>query len=330
MKKNFLVIILAGLIFGSAFLPAQAFEIVIQPNGTVGFYNSPSTTGQVLGEKDETSTEKSSTELTEQQRRELRAKAEVIAREAAAKRREMEQEKQKPLRPVLNDKNTEIRVKAEGDKARVFLETKRASESGRPQEPRKEEVKSDNKPLRMEIPAQVKVPELKKDEKKEVKTPNMERVLQERNERKDEKLELTSTTDETGEAHLELKSRETNAEVKNAEVHVNPRTNEISLSSRSGQLQKLNHLPDQALTRIQEHIEQSKATATLEPNVQIETKDDGSVVYSTESIKMKKLFGLFNREVHTKVELNDSTGEVSETELPQVSAWGRFLNRFSR
>jgi hypothetical protein len=314
--KNFLVILLAGLILGSSVLPAQALEVVIHSNGTVSFYETPQILGEVLGDEDVVS--------SDEEDREADKKKAELARELAKKRLEAEREKMKTVRSTLSDKKTEIRVKTDGDKARVLLETKRASESGKPRSPRIEEVKS-GESVRLELPAQLKTT----DDEGEAEA--IKEIRLERKERIEEKVELRSESDENGETRLELRSGETKATLRNGEVLVNPQTNDVSITAADGvQTRRLNHLPDQAIARIKELIELRQNADGSEPEVEIETTDDGEVLYTTETLREKRLFGLFKREVQTRVELNDSTGEVTETEIPAVSAWERFLNRFAR
>lgn len=319
MKRHFAIILLAGLVLGSSFLPAQALDIVVHPTGNVSFLPSGDA-GYVLGENDEATTEDAQERA---QALELRRKSEAALKEAMKQQRE----NTKPIRPTLTNKNTEIRVTTEGREAKTFLETKQASQSGKPKPPRVEEVQSSGA-VRMQLPQTLKLPD---SEKLREKSSSASQALRERSERRDEILELKSDINEQGEAQLELESREVRAKIMNSDVVVNPANNDVALASAPGQLRRrLNHLPDQAIERIKELIELKTSENGETPELELETKEDGSVVYTTNATRRKKLFGFINRDVETKVELNDETGEITETEIPPVSAWERFLLRFTR
>jgi hypothetical protein len=53
-------------------------------------------------------------------------------------------------------------------------------------------------------------------------------------------------------------------------------------------------------------------------------------VYKAKKIKQKKLFGIFQRQVEADVELDDTTGEITEKEVEPTTPFERMLNFFSR
>lgn len=352
MKKSFIIILIAGLVLGSSVLPAQAVDIVIHDNGTVSFYSSSSvlqqSLGEVLGDEDESDDEDTNEDEQEvesendnneaekqaQERdRELTKKAQELQREAAKKQleakreaekkqKELVREKAKKVRENLKDTKTEIRVKTSDKKVNVSLESKTASRSGK-----SENIETEDS-LHMEIPRALKLPE---NEIENEEHPKAAEALRERTKKTEDHLDLKSEVNENGEQRLELTSGATRARIKNSDIVIDPATNNVSITSTNGEVRRLNHLPDQAIERIQALLELQTASSDQAPELEleIETKEDGSVVYTTESHKKKKLLGIFDRQIPTKVELNDDTGEISETELPATSAWENFLNRFS-
>lgn len=155
----------------------------------------------------------------------------------------------------------------------------------------------------------------------------VKRAYEERQQRTSEVVEINAESNENGEeAKVELKSRESKAILKNplATITIDD-NNEVKVVKPNGEEHVLNFLPDQAVERIKEVADRIE-----ESDIAIETRDNGDVVYSTNATEQRRLFGLFNRPIETKVELNDSTGEVRKTDIPATSFLGRLLDRFAR
>jgi len=149
-------------------------------------------------------------------------------------------------------------------------------------------------------------------------------------------METTSDSDramlrarkENSEQELELESREVKARIKQgAEFELNSQTNEVTLITPSGQTHVLNHLPDQALARMQEAGLFSDVDSDSDL-VSITVNDDSEVIeYRQKVKKTKKFLGLFDRQVESEVILNDSTSEVYEE--PASTGFQLFLDQLS-
>ena len=149
-------------------------------------------------------------------------------------------------------------------------------------------------------------------------------------------METTSDSDramlrarkENSEQELELESREVKARIKQgAEFELNSQTNEVTLITPSGQTHVLNHLPDQAIARMQEAGLFSDVDSDSDL-VSITVNDDSEVIeYRQKVKKTKKFLGLFDRQVESEVILNDSTREVYEE--PASTGFQLFLDQLS-
>jgi len=149
-------------------------------------------------------------------------------------------------------------------------------------------------------------------------------------------METTSDSDramlrarkENSEQELELESREVKARIKQgAEFELNSQTNEVTLITPSGQTHVLNHLPDQAIARMQEAGLFSDVDSDSDL-VSITVNDDSEVIeYRQKVKKTKKFLGLFDRQVESEVILNDSTSEVYEE--PASTGFQLFLDQLS-
>jgi len=133
---------------------------------------------------------------------------------------------------------------------------------------------------------------------------------------------------ENSEQELELESREVKARIKQgAEFELNSQTNEVTLITPSEQTHVLNHLPDQAIARMQEAGLFSDVDSDSDL-VSITVNDDSEVIeYRQKVKKTKKFLGLFDRQVESEVILNDSTSEVYEE--PASTGFQLFLDQLS-
>jgi hypothetical protein len=290
------------LLFQSTTQAIQALEVVVDDEGSTYFYND-----QVLGEE--------SKESKERPKREERKKSEPAQKRAA------------PIKVVPANQDRQLRVKEVESSTELSVEAAQKrdqiKEEKKEQRPvfEKQDVISTER-LQLELPA-----ELKTSETQELRSV---RVFDERRGRQGEKIELKNEVGEDGKATLELESRSVKAHSRGAEFVIDPTTRNIILTTPSGKQHTLTHLPDQALTRMVEAGVVSSDSAQVEDEVlQIETKEDGRVVYSAQVKKQKRLLGLLKRHVETKVEVDDETGEVETTELPAPTLLGKVANFLS-
>ncbi len=86
-------------------------------------------------------------------------------------------------------------------------------------------------------------------------------------------------------------------------------------------------MPDQAIERMtaKGFFDNIPGVLPEDVELELETREDGRVVYSTVVEKEEKLLGFFTRKVDTKLEMDDETGEVTETRVQNRSFLGRLL-----
>lgn len=159
----------------------------------------------------------------------------------------------------------------------------------------------------------------------------LEKIRAERQERVEEKVELKNKLKNKRQV-LELKSRNVKANLKNgAEFVLDPKTNEVTIITPSGNEHVLNHLPDQALERMiaTGHFFGVSSDVDVVEELEVDTNELGELIYTKKNKVNKKLFGLFPRQVDSKIILNDATGEVTEYETATSSIFDQFLNSVS-
>jgi len=154
----------------------------------------------------------------------------------------------------------------------------------------------------------------------------LKKLQEKRQEKKEEIKEIRKQLQEKKD---EIKSEAHRVNIilkEKAEFSLDDETGEVTIVTPRGEEHTLNHLPDQA-------IERMKATGFFEDDdladeeeLEIETNDQGEVIYHKRDKIRKKLFGLFPREIESEIILNDATGEVTEHELTANSFWVRVLN----
>lgn len=182
--------------------------------------------------------------------------------------------------------------------------------------------------LRLEIPSgqgDEENLEESKDSSREEYKEYLKKLKEARKERSKEKVELRNRQQESGEQEIELESRGVSARLKNAEFSYDSDLDQIILTTPSGNVHVLNHLPDQAKLRME--LVSNKSLDNSE--IEIETSEDGAIKYKVKGFKIAKLFGLFSRNIETEILLDDDSGEVTETELNSESILGRLLDRWS-
>lgn len=169
-----------------------------------------------------------------------------------------------------------------------------------------------------------------REELKEKHKEYLEQLKEQRRARFEEVVEVRSRVDGDGDTELELVSRSVRARLHRAEfIILDSETGEVLLTTPSGNEHILQHLPDQALKRMRDYRALGNDSSISVNEVELETTEDGLVLYKTKATKIGKLLGLFNREIETEVVLDDATGEVIENELRAVTLLGRILNSLS-
>lgn len=154
-----------------------------------------------------------------------------------------------------------------------------------------------------------------------------DQLLQQRQDRAKEMIQIRSQLQNEG-TGFQIQSREVTANLKGgAEFNIDPETNQVIVTTPSGQEHVLYHLPDQAVERMLEAgVIDSKQEAE---DLDLETLDDGTVLYRTNSVKTKRVFGLIPWQKQTQVLLHDETGEVLETDKTASSLLEQMLDIFS-
>lgn len=154
-----------------------------------------------------------------------------------------------------------------------------------------------------------------------------DQLLQQRQERAEEMIQVRSQLQNEG-TGFQIQSREITANLKDgAEFTIDPKTNQVIVTTPSGQEHVLYHLPDQAVERMLEAgVIDSKQEAE---DLNLDTLDDGTVLYRTDSVKTKRVFGLIPWQKQTQVLLDDQTGEVLETDKQASSLFEQMLDIFS-
>lgn len=334
-RKYFLLVIFAALAMAAA-APARALEIIIDSSGKMTFYNDG-----VLGDtsdediqEEKQMLEMKTDALNEKHRLELRQQKQPQVEETK-KRQQMEKQflqkeadtlknkevnasarlrKENALKVVGPQEQRELRLKQE--KAGVTVEVREKGE-----EELEELDEAVPERLRIELPA---APQgLEGMERAGQGSTSAQLRRAERKERIGEMIEIKKA--ERGDVEsIEIESRKIKAKVnKSAEITIDPETNEVSLVKPSGEVATLSHLPDQA-------IEQLLAQGVIDPenedgastNMELVTKEDGSVVYVMTVPKKYKFLGLVNRKVDTEIEFNDETGESTEIKKQQTGFRG--------
>lgn len=284
---------------------AMAVDIVITDRGDILWYDS-----QVLGDKSEDEQRQEKPENRSDEQR----KPEIMRTNSAAERKE--------LQIKAEDKNIEIRLQNAG-----------SSPQATPRLEKVETMKSER--LQLQMPANLKATEAGaavrneqrtqvKDDLKVLRSEYQEQLREARQERKQEMIEIRNQFKEQKQQLL-LESRNVRAQLKNgAQFTIDPKTNEIMVTTPSGNTHILNHLPDQAIERMK-----AAGVITESDELEIESADEGTVTYTLQARKAKKLLGVLKREIPVEVKLDDSTGEVNESELERSSVWQRLLDRLS-
>lgn len=306
MKKNIFALI---TILSVALLVApqvSAMEVRITQEGYIEFYND-----DVLGE---TAGEDGSAGL---------------------------ERKAEPVR-ITPVKDKEIQIRGNYDKTQVRLKTKTqdVDSTNTTKSAPSESVEASR--FRMEFPAKLKDTTMEKREMRETavekattpeaqRNARLEKTKEDRRERSDETLELESQFKNDRQV-FELQSRHVRAQVQSgAEFTLDPETNQVTIVTPSGNEHVLTHLPDQAIERMRAQglLTGADNQVDKEVEVAVETTEDGKVLYKTNDVITKRLFGVFKRKMRSEIVLDDETGEVTEKPIKQTSLFGKFLDSAS-
>ena len=365
MKSRFITLFLLLTIMAVAAPQVSALDIRVLPGGRIEFY-SGSVLGDddERKEKEEKREDEKKEEKREDKREDKREeKREDEKREDRREERREEPKIENRIRTVNQGERQELRVRTEEDEVKVELRKKpfTRSSSDEIRFESKEEIKSDD--VHLQFPThysrdqfqaakekQELVREALKDEAEDRFGDDEERreafktrieeeqaeyqryweqLREERQQREEEVLELKNKLKDR-EQTLELRSRNVKAALEQgAEFGLDPTTNEVTVVTPSGQEHTLNHLPDQAIERMKAVGFFTSEDNLAEEEVEVETNEQGELVYTKKDQIRKRLFGLFPRQVDSEIVLNDTTGEVVEYEAAPSSIFEQFLNAVS-
>ncbi len=316
MKSKVTTVIVLFSIFAIAAPQALALEIKVDDKGVTRFYE-----GGVLGV----------TSNLKKTRANYIAPTEV---------------KSDPIKTMPAYENKDIRLRPEQDTTVVEI---RKSEMDDAEFTPAEVLRSDH--VEMDFPAQLtedqieaakekrakwvegrkeKVEQRKEEveEKQERREEYLQQLHEQRQERYQEKIEVRNRIKDK-EQQLELKSRHATALLRNgAEFNLDPSTNEVSITTPSGQEHTLNHLPDQAIERM-EAAGFFMGGENLAEEVEVQVYDNGDLYYHKPDKIKKRLFGVIPVEVDSEIVLNDNTGEVIEKEAAPNTIFEQFFNSVS-
>lgn len=335
MKKTLPTLLLVVFLLQLAQLPALAMEIVVSDSGSISFYND-----QVLGREDRGQEDREDEKENEREREEENEREDESENEREREKQEdHEREYVRDARPsttVPRSTNTQMRVSTDKQRINVRLEDKEDSirmDTGKVD--LRTERKATTDRLKVEASSELKDRAIERkevrqeniEERKEVRSEAAEKAREERRERKEEKIEIQSERRADGTTEFQFESRNVKANLKNAEFVLDPETNEVTVIGPNGQEKVLSHLPDQAIERMtaKGFFDNIPGVLPEDVELELETREDGRVVYSTVVEKEEKLLGFFTRKVDTKLEMDDETGEVTETRVQNRSFLGRLL-----
>ena len=241
----------------------------------------------------------------------------------------------KPIKTVTTYENKQIYLKPGSDKTAVEvrkLPSTTVESIGDKENFVSTEVMSVDH-VEMNFPAQLTADQIEtaKEKRGEIKEKHQEylqKLQQMRQERHQETVEVRNRA-ESGENILELKSRHATALLKDgAEFQLDPTTNQVVITTPAGQEHILNHLPDQAIERMEE-AGFFNSDEGIEEEVEVKIYDNGELFYHKQDKISKRLFGVVPIQIDSEIVLNDSTGEVIEKELVSDSIFTQFLNAVS-
>ncbi|NCN87324.1 MAG: hypothetical protein GW941_00345 [Candidatus Pacebacteria bacterium] len=328
---------------------AMALEIYVDDYGNVKFYQ-----GEVLGDDDEKGEHEEEDKEDEHREEENERENE---RQREVERKRVEVKKSAPIKTLYSSAKKQIELKTEDDgryKVEIQDGDNKLKIERRSTQPaqfiNKDEIEAETVNLSYPTASKSKLtteerddyfknsfssrPEIQSlseedrlsilEEKNQEFREYSERIRSEKQERKEERIEIRDLSDLEQENRFEIQSRNTKAKLNGATFSYDQSTGEVFLITPSGQEHILQHLPDQAIERMTEN----GFFVDNDSEIEIESTDDGSVKYKTKGIMNKRFLGLFNRQVETEVVLDDLTGETSESEV-ETNGFTSFLNLLS-
>lgn len=223
------------------------------------------------------------------------------------KKEEKREEKNEVKETPKVEKPEKIEIKKEENKTRVTLKKREKAEQKLT--PEKVSLKFSASPRASEVGVS------HRDD-------NATEALNERTERKDEKIEIQSEVHDDGTVEMQIESRTVKAKIKNSEIELDVKNNNVGATDSEGNKIELVHLPDQAMEKFKD-----LGVSTTPDTLEVGQSGDG-FEYTVDAVKIEKLFGLIPREVKFKLSLNDSTGTV-EQKLFANNLVDQILNIFS-
>jgi len=288
MKKTVLSLGLAVFLLAMFVSPVLALEIEVDQAGNINLYQ-----GYVLGE----TTDRPSIRPIMAPNPDSGDEVRTVPNRTIPRRADRD------LVVTMEDEGTRVEMRAESGQANAGSEV----------------MMSDN--LEVRFPAKYR--QLTEEQRSKMNE-YQEKIMTQRQERIKEMAELRERN-MGDEKTLELKSREVKAKVNGAEFVLDPENNEVKLTTPSGQVHILTHLPDQAINRMEEAgvIREFTDDDTLEA-----VADDTGIKYVAKVKEPKKLLSFFPRMVERQITLDDATGEVSQ-DYTAKGWFNRMLDRLS-
>lgn len=337
MKKKFVILFSFVFLLVITASQAAAMDIVVDENGVISFYQD-----SVLGQTTNTLERGNNWKAGITENRGGNEKADTTENRGNTPNTERgvtirERQDAEPIKRVESRENKELLIRSTDrgvdielqDKIQVnpTLETNTRDEEARYRT--SEKIESD----RLQVEFSAAPQELSEAERaihREEYRTQLEAILQERHDRREEMIAIVKETRLGATERLALISRNVSARLQEgAEFVLDPETNRVRVNTPSGNSHEITHLPDQA-------VERMRAAGVLWENhdfdslpIEIVERADGTVTYKTQSKESRRLFGLFNRDVDTIVMLDDETGEVTSRVKPNTSVIGQFLDLMS-
>jgi len=164
----------------------------------------------------------------------------------------------------------------------------------------------------------------------QVNNPETEEVVQQRQEVREKVRTQLQERIQNQEQVRELAVGENKAMLRGgAEFSYDEKTGKVTVLTPSGQEHTLVNLPDVAVKKMTESgLLDTQPSDEDEVELYVELQGD-HVVYSRRDSVKKKLFGILPITIDSEVILNDSTGEVTETNSSTGSFLQRLLDRLS-
>ncbi len=197
------------------------------------------------------------------------------------------------------------------EKIEIKNEDNRTTVTFKKQEKTLQELKPERINLKFPSASKTTNPSNFKEDENDIdeKNEEIDDIMREREERKEEKIEIQSEIGDDGKIEFQLESRNVKAKVRDDKIELDVKNNDIESVNSQGNIVKLNHLPDQAEQRFLDF-----GIASISGSLEVSKSDEG-FVYTSEGTRVKKLLGIIPRNVTYGLTLNDKTSQVSQQEL---------------